>query len=53
MNNEFQKTHVSEVKTKKTGNLENAFTYNILMPDFVIFVLGMSGAFGALLTFFS
>ena len=53
MNNEFQNTRVRQAKAKSTGNAENAFTYNILVPDFVIFVLGMSGAFGALLIVFS
>ena len=52
MNNEIQDNRVDQNKVK-AGQAEKAFTYNILIPDLAIFVLGMSGAFGTLLTVFS
>ena len=53
MNKEIQNPRVSQIKANSIGNAEKAFAYNILIPDLAIFVLGMSGAFGALLTVFS
>jgi len=32
---------------------ENAFIYNILVPDLALFVIGITTGFGALLTVFS
>ena len=32
-----------------TNNVENAFAYNILMPDLLIFAVGISAAFGLML----
>ena len=35
-----------------TNNAENAFLYNILVPDFLLFAIAMAGAFGLLLVIF-
>ncbi len=35
-----------------TNNVENAFAYNVLMPDVLLFAIGMSTAFGLMLLIF-
>lgn len=32
-----------------TSNVENAFAYNVLMPDVILFTVGITSAFGILL----
>ena len=34
------------------SNVENEFVFNILVPDFLLFVVGMSAAFAILLVIF-
>jgi len=53
MNNVIQKSRIDQNKAKSTSNAEQAFTYNILVPDFAILVLGLICSFGVLLTIFS
>ena len=53
MNKEIQKTRIGQKNTKSSSDAEQAFTYNILVPDFAILVIGMCGSFGLLLTVFS
>ena len=53
MNNKTQNNRVDQDKVNTSGTAEKAFTYNILIPDFAIFVLGISGGFVTLLTVFS
>ena len=38
---------------KNATNAENAFTYNILVPDFTVFAVGITCGFAILLTLFS
>lgn len=35
-----------------TNNAENAFMYNILVPDFLMFAIAMTAVFGLLLVIF-
>jgi hypothetical protein len=35
-----------------TSTVENAFAYNVLMPDVLLFVIGMTSVFGLLLLIF-
>lgn len=35
-----------------TSDVENAFAYNILMPDVLLFAVGMTAVFGLLLLIF-
>lgn len=35
-----------------TNNVENAFAYNVLMPDVLLFAVGMTTVFGLLLLIF-
>lgn len=35
-----------------TSNVETAFTYNVLMPDVLLFAVGMTTVFGLLLLIF-
>ncbi len=35
-----------------TNNVENAFAYNVLMPDVLLFAVGMTAVFGLLLLIF-
>lgn len=53
MINEIQITQAEQNNVKTTEQVERTFAYNFLLPDFVIFVVGITGAFGALLTVFS
>ncbi len=32
-----------------TNNVENAFAYNVLMPDVLLFTVGITAAFGLML----
>ena len=32
-----------------TNNVENAFAYNVLMPDVLLFAVGITSAFGLML----
>jgi len=40
-------------KSQNTQAGENLFTYNILVPDIALFVIGITTGFGVLLTVFS
>ncbi len=35
-----------------TSNVENAFAYNVLMPDAVLFAVAMTSVFGLMLLIF-
>ncbi len=35
-----------------TNDVENAFAYNVLMPDVLLFTIGISTAFGLMLYIF-
>ena len=35
-----------------TNNAENAFTYNVLMPDALLFTVGITTVFGLMLLIF-
>lgn len=35
-----------------TSSVENAFAYNVLMPDVLLFAVGMTTVFGLLLLIF-
>ena len=35
-----------------TSNVENAFVYNVLMPDVLLFIVALTAAFGLLLLIF-
>jgi len=35
-----------------TSNVENAFAYNVLMPDVLLFVVGLTAVFGLMLLIF-
>lgn len=35
-----------------TSNVENAFAYNILMPDVLLFTVGITTVFGLMLLIF-
>lgn len=35
-----------------TSTVENAFAYNVLMPDLLLFVAGMTSVFGLLVLLF-
>lgn len=49
----IQKKLANKKNVKTIGQAENAITYNILLPDFAIFVLGVIGGFMTLLKIFS
>ncbi|QMU62242.1 MAG: hypothetical protein GKR92_11275 [Gammaproteobacteria bacterium] len=53
MNHEIQNSQADQKKIKTIKQAETAFAYNILLPDFAILVIGLTGAFGVLLTMFS
>ena len=53
MNHETQSNQIDQKNVKTTGQAEKAFTYNILIPDFAVLVIGLTGGFATLLTVFS
>jgi hypothetical protein len=53
MNHEIQSYQTDQKKVKIIKQAETAFAYNILLPDFAILVIGLTGGFGVLLTIFS
>ena len=53
MINEILNTQAEQKYVKTTEQVERTFAYNFLLPDFVIFVVGITGAFGGLLIVFS
>jgi len=53
MNYTTQSNQTNQKKVMKSEQAEKAFAYNILIPDFAIFVIGVAGGFATLLAMFS
>jgi len=53
MKHEIQKSQAEQRNIKTTEQVGGAFAYSFLLPDFALFVIGITGAFGILLTVFS
>ncbi len=52
MNIALKKTNKENTFKSESGNSEMAFIYNIIMPDFLLFTVSLSFAFGLLLSIF-
>jgi len=46
-------TQIGQSVNQKVKQSEQAFTYNVLVPDFVILTIGITSGFTTLLTIFS
>ena len=49
----IQNSQAEQKNVKTIGKAERAFTCNIILPDFAIFVLGITSGFITLLTILS
>ena len=45
-------THNFEIEELNMSETENAFVFNVLMPDFLLFAVGMTAVFGLLMAAF-
>ncbi len=52
MNIALKKTNKENTFKSESGNSEMAFIYNIIMPDFLLFTVGISIAFALLIKIF-